>query len=63
MRKLSLFFVLIGFFLVSCNPKEPVVKTHPVTEISANAAVGSGEVVEDGRAEVTASEMPKPGSH
>ena len=54
MRKLSLFLVLIGLFLVSCNPKEPVVKTHPVTEISANAAVGSGEVVEDGRAEVTA---------
>ena len=54
MRKLSLFFVLIGFFLVSCNPKDPVVKTHSVTEITATAAVGGGEVVEDGGADVTA---------
>ena len=54
MRKLSLFLVLIGLFLVSCNPKEPVVKTHSVTEITATAAVGGGEVVEDGGADVTA---------
>ena len=53
MRKLSLFLVLIGLFLVSCNPKEPVVKTHAVSEIAATSAVGGGEVVEDGRADVT----------
>ena len=54
MRKLSLFLVLIGLFLVSCSPKDPVVKTHSVTEITATAAVGGGEVVEDGGADVTA---------
>lgn len=53
MRKLSLFLVLIGLFLVSCNPKEPVVKTQTVSEIAATSAVGGGEVVEDGRADVT----------
>ena len=54
MRKLSLFLVLIGLFLVSCNPKEPVVKTQAVSEITATSAVGGGDVVEDGRADVTA---------
>lgn len=53
MRKLSLFLVLIGLFLVSCNPKEPVVKTQTVSGIAATSAVGGGEVVEDGRADVT----------
>ena len=53
MRKLSLFLVLIGLFLVSCNPKEPVVKTQAVSEIAATSAIGGGDVVEDGRADVT----------
>ena len=54
MRKLSLFLVLIGLFLVSCSPKDPVVKTQAVSEITATSAVGGGDVVEDGRADVTA---------
>ena len=54
MRKLSLFLVLIGLFMVSCSPKDPVVKTHSVTEITATAALGGGEVVEDGGADVIA---------
>ena len=53
MRKLSLFLVLVGLFLVSCNPKEPVVKTQAVSEIAATSAIGGGDVVEDGRADVT----------
>ena len=53
MRKLSLILVLVGLFLVSCNPKEPVVKTQAVSEIAATSAIGGGDVVEDGRADVT----------
>ena len=53
MKKLSLILVLIGFCLVSCNRKEPVVKTHSVTEITESTAVAGGEVIEDGRADVT----------
>ena len=54
MKKLFLFLVLTGLFTVSCNRKEPIVKTESVTEITESTAVSGGNVIEDGGAEVTA---------
>ena len=56
MKKYFLFIAIIASILVSCkpDPERPSVVTLPVTEVTEVTAVGGGNVISDGGAEVTA---------
>ncbi|MBQ8223497.1 MAG: hypothetical protein IJZ87_09205 [Bacteroidales bacterium] len=56
MKKYFVLIAVVCGILFSCkpDPKLPSVGTHPVTEVTAESAVCSGEIWDNGNAEITA---------